>query len=166
MSILNALVGTALLLAGRKVFWLFVGGAGFVAGLSISSRLLRGPDWLTLLVGLGVGFLAALLAIVAQHFAIGLAGFLAGSYVAMQFLPLLNLDHGWLPWLAFLLGGVVGVWLIGAFLDWALISLSSLAGASLIIQAFDLGRGLDLLLFALLSAAGISIQARTLRKEK
>jgi len=166
MSILNTIIGAALLLAGRKVFWLFVAGAGFVAGLSLSSRLVRGPDWLTLLIGLGVGFLAALLAVFAQHFAIGLAGFLAGGYVAMQFLPLLNLDHGWLPWLAFLLGGVIGAWLVGAFLDWALVILSSLAGASLIVQAFDLGRGLGFLLFALLAAVGISIQARELRKEK
>ncbi|MFZ5910856.1 MAG: hypothetical protein ACOYYU_12650 [Chloroflexota bacterium] len=166
MSILNALIGAALLLAGRKVFWLFVAGAGFVAGLSLAARLVRGPDWLTLLIGLGVGFLAALLAVFAQRFAIGLAGFLAGGYVAMQFLPLLNLDHGWLPWLAFLLGGVIGVWLVGAFLDWALVILSSLAGASLIVQAFDQHRGLGFLLFALLVAVGISIQARELRKEK
>ncbi len=166
MSILNTLIGVALLLAGRKVFWLFVAGAGFVTGLSLASRLVRGPDWLTLLIGLGIGFLVALLAVFAQHFAIGLASFLAGGYVAMQFLPLLNLDHGWLPWLAFLLGGVIGAALVGAFLDWALVILSSLAGASLIVQAFDLHRGLGFLVFALLAALGISIQARELQKEK
>lgn len=164
MPILNALIGAALMLAGRKVFWLFVAGAGFVTGLSLASRLVHSPDWMTLLIGLGVGFLAALLAVFVQHFAIVLAGFLAGGYIAMQFLLLLNLPHGWLPWLAFLPGGLIGAALVNAFLDWALITLSSLAGASLIIQTFDLQRGPGLLLFALLTAAGISTQARELRK--
>lgn len=165
MSILNALLGAALLLAGRKLFWLFVAGAGFIAGFGLASRLLRGPDWLTFLVGVGVGLLAALVAIFAQRFALILAGFLAGGYVAMYFLPLLNLEHGWLPWLIVLLGGLIGAALVGALLDWALIILSSLAGASLIVQALDLPRGLGLLTFALLTVVGLSIQARELRKE-
>ncbi len=166
MPLLNTLLGAALLFAGRKLFWLFVAGAGFVTGWTITSRLLRGPDWLTLLVGLAIGLLAALVAILAQHVAFGLAGFLAGGYIAIYFLLLLDLDRGWLPWLTFILGGILGILLISALLDWAIILLSSLAGASLIIQAFDLSRGLDLLLFALLSAVGISIQGRELRKEK
>lgn len=166
MFVLNSLLGVALLLAGRKVFWLFVAGAGFVAGFTITSRILHGPDWLTFLVGLGVGLLTALVAVFAQHFALGLAGFLVGGYIAMYFLPLLNLEHGWLPWLAFLLGGIIGVVLVSALLDWALILLSSLAGASLIIQALDLQAGLGFLVFALLATVGISIQFRQLRKEQ
>jgi hypothetical protein len=95
MSVLNALIGSALLFFGRKVFWLFVAGAGFVAGMTLTSRLFRGPDWLAISIGLGLGILAALLAIVLQRFAIGLAGFLVGGYLALQYLvPLFHLEHG------------------------------------------------------------------------
>lgn len=166
MPIFNALAGVALLFAGRKVFWLFVAGAGFVTGLVLTSRLLHGPEWLSLLIGVGIGLLVALLAIFAQYFAIGLAGFLAGGYIILGLLPLVNLDHGWLPWLAFCIGGILGAALVSAFLDWALIVLSSLTGASLISQAFDLDRVVGFLAFILLAAFGIFVQARELRKEK
>ena len=56
----------------------------------------------------------------------------------MQILPVLNLEGGWIPWLTFVVGGVIGVILVNAVLDWALIILSSLAGSALIIDAVDL----------------------------
>ena len=167
MSILNALVGSAFLFFGRKVFWLFVAGAGFIAGMSLTSRLFKGPDWLAILVGLGVGFLVALLAIIMQRFAIGLAGFLVGGFLALQFLvPFFHLDHGWLPWLAFGVGGILGLILVSAVLDWALIALSALAGAALLTEALALRDGMGLLVFVLLIAIGVSVQARELRKDR
>jgi hypothetical protein len=167
MSFLNALVGTALLFFGRKVFWLFVAGAGFVAGMALTSRLFRGPDWLAVLIGLGVGALAALLAMLLQRFAIGLAGFLVGGYLALQFLvPFFHLEHGWLPWLAFGIGGILGLILVSAVLDWALIALSSLAGASLVTEALKLRDGLGFAVFVVLIAIGVTFQARELREDR
>ena len=167
MAILNVLLGAALLFFGRKAFWLFVAGAGFVAGVSLANRILQGPEWISLLIGLGIGFLAALLAVLVQRFAIGLAGFLVGGYLSMQFLvPFFHLEHGWLPWLAFIVGGIVGVILVNAFLDWALIVLSSLAGASLVTEAINLRDALGFIGFIVLFAIGISYQARELRKDR
>ena len=166
MAILNVLIGAALLFFGRKVFWLFVAGAGFLAGLSLANRVLRGPEWLGVIIGLGIGLLAALLAVFLQRFAIGLAGFLVGGYIAWQLLPLLNLESGWLPWLAFLVGGIIGVILVSAFLDWALIGLSSLAGASLVTEALNLGVGIGFVAFVVLTAFVISYQARELQRDR
>ena len=167
MAILNILIGAGLLFFGRKVFWLFVAGAGFVAGLSLANRLLQGPEWVGVIIGLGIGLLAALLAIFLQRFAIGLAGFLAGGYLALQFLvPLFQLQHGWLPWLAFIVGGVIGVILVGVFLDWALIALSTMAGAALMIEALRLRDGIALLVFIILILVGVSYQARELRQDR
>ena len=90
MVILNIIVGAALLFFGRKVFWLFVAGVGFVAGMSLAASTFNGPDWLNITIGLVVGFVAALLAVFVQGFAISLAGFLAGGYIALQILPMLN----------------------------------------------------------------------------
>ena len=166
MAILNVLVGFALLFFGRKVFWLFVAGAGFVAGMSLAASTFNGPEWLSITIGLVIGLIAALLAVFVQHFAIGLAGFLAGGYIAIQTLPMLNLEGGWISWAAFIVGGIIGVILVGAFLDWALIILSSLAGSSLLTEAIGLRHWLDALVFIILIAIGISYQARELRKDR
>ena len=166
MAILNILFGAGLLFFGRKVFWLFVAGAGFVAGLSLANRMFQGPEWVGVVIGLGIGFLAALLAVFMQHFAISLAGFFAGGYIAFQLLPMLNLEGGWAPWLAFVIGGIIGVILVNAFLDWALIVLSALAGSTLIIDAIDLPQALAVIAFIALVVVGFSVQARELRGNK
>ena len=43
MPIINILVGAALLLLGRRLFWLFVAGVGFVAGMQLADILRRQP---------------------------------------------------------------------------------------------------------------------------
>jgi hypothetical protein len=163
MAILNVLIGIGLVFFGRRAFWLFVAAAGFVAGLSLANQLFQGPEWVGLVVGLGIGLLAALLAVVVQRFAIGLAGFLVGGYIALQVLPALNIETGWSATvLTFIIGGVIGLILIGMFLDWALIALSTLAGAALVVDALNLDGGLALIVFVILVAVGVVFQAREL----
>ena len=167
MAMLNIILGAALLFFGRKAFWLFVAGAGFVAGLSIANNILEVPESIALIIGIGIGLLAGLLAVFVQRFAINLAGFLVGGYIALQFLPILNLEGGW--WttvLTFIVGGIIGVVLVGLFLEWALISLSSLAGASLVTEALNLSNGITLVVFIILIIIGVVFQARELRQDR
>ena len=164
MTIINVLVGVALLFFGRRAFWLFVAGAGFVAGLSLANSILQVPESVGLIIGILIGLLAALLAVFVQRFAISLAGFLVGGYIALQILPMLNIDGGWwVTVLTFIIGGAIGVFLVGMFLDWALISLSSLAGASLVTEALNLSGGLGMAVFVILIVIGVVFQARELR---
>ncbi len=166
MTMLNALLGAALLFFGRKVFWLFVAVAGFSVGMDFAARTFNGPDWLSFSIGIVVGILAGVLAVFVQRFAIGLAGFLGGGYLALQILPFLNLDYSWIPWAAFILGGILGIILVNAFLDWALIILSSGAGAAMLAGAFDLNKVIGVILFVMLAVLGISFQAREFRRER
>jgi len=166
MAILNILLGAGLLFFGRKVFWLFVAGAGFVAGLSLANSILQVPETVGVIISLGIGLLAALLAVFMQQFAISLAGFLVGGYIVLQILPLLNLDMNIGTWLVFIIGGIIGVILVNAILDWALIILSSLAGASLVSEALDLRDGIAFVVFIILIAIGVTYQARELRKNR
>ncbi len=85
VDILNLLVGILLLFLGRRIFWLFVGGVGFVAAIDLVSRLaMPWPTWLTLVVALAAGLVGALLAILLQEVAVGIAGFLAGGYIVLH----------------------------------------------------------------------------------
>jgi arginine exporter protein ArgO len=61
------------------------------------------------------------------------------------------------------IGGLLGLILVSAVLDWALIALSSLAGASLVTEALNFHNVLAFMVFVVLIAIGVSFQARELR---
>ena len=83
MSSINILVGAALVFFGRRLFWLFVAGVGFVVGMMLATDWL-GSDagLLNFLIALGVGVIGALLSVFLQRMAFALAGFLSGGYLA------------------------------------------------------------------------------------
>jgi hypothetical protein len=167
-TVLSALVGLALLVLGRKLYWLFVGGIGFVAALGLATRFVGAmPEWLQILVAVVVGLVGALLAILAQKVAIGLAGFVGGGLILALGLEMFGLDLTGLWWLAaFVVGGLIGAFVVSAAFDWALILLSSLAGASLIVEALPLGRLLEIVVYGTAVVAGIVAQAALRRAEK
>ncbi len=43
MVILEILLGIALLVAGHRLFWLFVGAMGFILGLFLAALVLKRP---------------------------------------------------------------------------------------------------------------------------
>jgi hypothetical protein len=166
LSIVNLLLGVALLLAGRKLFWLFVGVIGFITGMQLAARFWNGPDWTALLIGIIVGIIFALLAVFIEALAIGIAGFLAGGFILTTFTNMLGLNEGLLFWVLFAIGGMIGLLLVMFLFDWALITLSSLAGASLIVQSVFPGGGMGSLLYIVLVIAGIVIQGLILTREE
>jgi Domain of unknown function (DUF4203) len=160
--ILAIVVGLALLFFGRQLFWLFVGGVGFAAGLALATKVLEGqPDWLVLAIALLAGLIGALLSIFVQRLAIGLAGFFAGGYALLTLATKLGYQD-W-AWLAFLGGGALGALLVVALFDWALILLSALTGALLVVNYLPLEPAATLLVFAVLLVAGLAAQAGQLK---
>jgi hypothetical protein len=69
-------------------------------------------------------------------------------------------------WIVYILGGVIGVILISLLFDWALIALSSLAGASLILQSFLPQNAAGGILFFILFLLGVLIQGSILRRDR
>jgi hypothetical protein len=154
------IVGGVLLTLGRKIFWFLVAGIGFFIAYDLALRFLRGqPEWVTILLAIGVGLLGALLAIFLKNAAIWLVGFLGGGYFALSALGLLGLNQGIFGWIGFIVGGIIGCILIGLFFDWALIIISSFGGAAMIAQALrHLGPPLTYVLFIGLFILGLVIQ--------
>jgi len=166
LNFLDAVLGGALLLFGRKLFWLFVGVIGFLIGAQIAARFIRGPELLTIGAGLLLGIIFAVLAIFVQTLAIGVAGFLGGGYILLSLGALLGLDRGLSGGILFIIGGAIGVALIVWLFDWALISISALTGSSMIVDAFRLGRGAAALIFLILLLIGVAVQGAALNAEK
>jgi hypothetical protein len=166
MTMIRALLGVVLLLTGRKLYWLFVGVIGFVLGFGLASIAFGSEsEWALLAIGLTVGVLGAVLAVFVQGLAVGLAGFLAGGFILTTLSNLIEFSQVMPAWLLFLIGGILGAIMVRVLFDWALILLSSLAGAGLIVNALDAKQWLGALLFLALFVIGMIIQAGTLRKK-
>jgi Domain of unknown function (DUF4203) len=163
-NLLSVVVGILLLFLGRKVFWFFVAVIGFLWGLQLASQLFSAESQILILaVAIAIGLLGALLAVFLQHLAVGFAGFLAGAHLFSAFSSLLQWQTGPFLFVFSLVGGVIGAILAVMLLDWALIVLSSLVGASLICQALPLQQALTLLCFVVLTVLGILIQSSFIR---
>jgi hypothetical protein len=163
MNLLSILLGIISLTLGRRVFWFFVGVIGFAAGVILARRFFPGQSDLTVLViALGAGLAGSVLALALQGLAIWVAGFLAGGYLANALIGLVGGQTGQLTWISFVIGGILGAILMFVLFDWALIILSSLTGASLIVQNIQMPSQLEVLAFLALLAAGILIQAQGL----
>ena len=167
MPIISLLVGIALLLFGRRLFWLFVAALGFAVGLQLAPYLMQNPPlWLSLAVSLVLGLVGALLAFLLQKLAIGIAGFLVGGRIAVAVVAAFMVQHAQYYGITFVIGGILGAILLLLLFDWALIIFSSIEGARLIASSVHLpSTGLTILVVAL-TIFGIIVQAAFFRRRR
>lgn len=158
-------LGFALLLAGRRLFWLFVGVLGFVATDEfIAPMLSKNDPVVALIVAVIAGLGGALLAIFLQKVAIGLAGAIAGAYYLHVLLGGIGAQDPRVEWIALLIGAVVGALLLLFLFRWALILFSSIVGAHLIVStmhALSLSPDMRVVLFLGLLVGGLIFQGRS-----
>ncbi|HEV2054529.1 MAG TPA: hypothetical protein VGV06_05055 [Methylomirabilota bacterium] len=143
-SVAGILVGLVLLGYGRRLYWAFVAGVGFLTGLALGSRLLPGqPEWMILTVALVLA--------------------LAGGGIGLLLLRQQGITGDVPAWVVYLVAGIVGLVLVRTLFEWALIVLSSLAGAGLIGAGVEgrivLSQGLACLLVIAVALIGIAVQA-------
>jgi len=165
MVLVRVLVGIAVLVLGRQLFWLFVAAVGFIYGMDAAGRFMGGqPDLVIVGVALVFGAACAVLAYFLQWAAVAVAGFLVGGRMALAFLSGVGWPDPESAWIVFTIGGVIGALLVIALFDWALIILSSLMGAALIAEAVHLRPGANLAGLLALALVGIVIQAGATRR--
>ena len=166
MTFLYLAAGAALLILGRKLFWLFVGVLGFLFGMTLAPQILPNQSQTVILVlALIIGVIGSVLAVLVQKVMIGLAGFMAGGYLVYALLPMLGLSLGSFLWVAIVVGGILGALLASSMFDWALVLLSSGVGASMITKELSLPQPLGLVLLVALIIVGIIIQGNIKSKE-
>ena len=135
VPIIGVVIGVAILLFGRKLFWLFVAALGFAMGLEIAAYFMREPPvWMTLLVALVLGVLGALLAILLQKLAIAVAGFIAGGRIAWALAAAFWVEHAHYRGITFVIGGILCALLLLALFDWVLILFIVLAVIGVVVQ--------------------------------
>lgn len=164
-------IGIALLIAGRKLYWLALGGVGFFLGLWLADQILNlRSTGLELGLGFLLGVLAAYLTTAAQRLAVSLGGFFLGGAltywvavwgVTSQGWP----NSGWI-WLFVFVGAVFGTLVGSVLFEASLVALTSLAGALLIAQNSQIGQPHESWLFLILLAVGMVAQSGRSRRPR
>lgn len=170
MALVNLLLGIVLLFLGRRLFWFFVGVAGFLVGMNLAEQYFTGPQGIKLLIAIIAGIIGAVIAVFLQRVAVAVAGFVLGGYITVELMREFALlpsayagVHNITISIPFVIGGIIGAILLLILFDWALIVLSSLVGASLIVHSVNLQHQITLIAIMVLAVIGIAVQAGMLR---
>ncbi len=165
--VLPILISIAMLFAGRRLFWFVIAVLGFYLGMKLAPLFIEAPTQSTLfMISAGIGILSAVVAIILQKMAIGIAGFLVGGYGAFVAMNKLGVHLGFLSWLPIVVLGIAGVMLAAFVFEWALILISSVGGAYLLVTSLSLTEPLEVPVFVVAALSGIFVQAKSMRKGK
>jgi hypothetical protein len=166
LTAVSLIAGLLLLLAGRKLIWLFVGLLAFAVSVGFLGRFFPNLEPNTLLlVSVVLGALGAVAAVALAKAAVWVGGFLGGGYVGMIVWEMLFPASAALPWVALVLGGILGILLARFLFESILIVGSSAAGAALLVQTLGAKEVPGLLLLILLAVIGVVVQGRFLRRK-
>ena len=164
MVIFEIVLGLALLVAGRRLFWLFVGAMGFILGLILAGIVFKGqPEWVIIVASLALGLVGAVLARSFQQLMLVLAGFVAGGYIISSLITMFHFNIPVNSQILFILCGLIGAALVTSLFDLAVIVLSSVSGAALVADNLSLSQQNIIILFLVLVIIGIAIQAGWLK---
>lgn len=167
MRIYPVIAGIILLLFGRKLFWLFLGIAGFLFGMEITPLFFGGqPQWLQLCLALGMGCLGALLAMLAQRVAFAFAGFSAGMYLALMLAPSFAGAESDTVLLIAIGAGIIGAVCAALIMDSAITILACLIGAGAIVGELHTDHSLQILAFVILAVSGFLFQEKLFPEAK
>ncbi len=159
MVILTTMIGFAVLVIGRHLFWVFVSGMGFVLGLIYGGQYLSTqPQWMILLISATIALLGALLAYALQRVAAGLIGYATGWYLTVILVHYLSLDLGEFEHTVPIAAGIISGLLIMRYFDWGAIILSSLAGAAIIVSGMAYPYRVEMIMLGSLTLLGVMIQ--------
>ena len=167
VTIVGVLIGIVILFFGRKLFWLCVAAVGFAVGVQIAPLLVNeASSLLALVIALVLGVLGAFLAFFIQKVAIAVLGFLAGGKLATAIAAAFFVQHAQYSTIIFVIGGIIGAILLMAVFGWALIVVSSLIGAYLIVfqDVIVLPQTGSTIVFTGLAILGIFVQAVSFRR--
>lgn len=159
MTVLSMITGLLLLLAGRRLFWVSVACVGFIVAYHLTLATgMGGPAWIAWALPLGIGLVGALVALVYQKIAVVLAGFMIGGLIVTDLFHLLGIYDGIFSLIILVAGGIAGAIAMLVIFDWALIVLSSLAGAFVIVQSMGLDNTMGNSAILVLALLGTMVQ--------
>jgi hypothetical protein len=136
-AVVLILLGAVALFFGLRLFWLFAAVVGFALGWWLVGLFFRDLGILQVIIGLIVGLILAGLTRFLGKWAIRIVAGLAGFVMLPLLLGSLGMLGGMSELIWSVLGFVLGFVLAVFMADWAVIILSALLGAGLIMSGVD-----------------------------
>jgi MFS family permease len=175
MNIAYLICGVVLLVAGRRLYWLFVAAVGFGAGALLAQEFFPGSggadaqnSWMAFAIAILGGIAGAILAVLFQKLAVALAGAAAGGFFGWTLFEAMGAES--FAWIGLIIGAVLGGILVLKLFDWGLIVVSSLAGAGFLIDGVQLEKSTEGWLLVAAFLFGLLVQgvqlARARRKKE
>ena len=163
MELISIAVGVLLLLVGRRMFWLFVGLAGFLCGFQSGQMFFPEQAMLGIVLGLLLGVVGIFVAVFFQRLSFAIGGFFAGGYLGLAVCSHFQWEA--LSHVCFVAAGLLCAILAYKWMDWGIIVLSAFAGASAIVFSamVPLSPTWRFVVFLLLAIVGCVVQGHAFR---
>ena len=130
--VVTIVLGAAALFFGLRLFWLFAAVVGFAVGWWLVGLVFQGSSVLHVIVGLIAGLVLAILTRWLGKWAVRIVAGLAGFVMLPMLLGNLGMLGGLSQFIWAMLGFVLGFVFAVFMADWAVIILSALLGAALV----------------------------------
>jgi hypothetical protein len=166
---ITAILGFILLVAGHQLYWLFVGGVGFIAGGLVANQLqIAQSPWELLTFSMATGVLGILLGFYLKKWAVALAAALSGVYIIQSITEVFGWSAGLQSWPILLAVALIFAVLVVVWFDWAVILISTLSGTVLVVrnvQIAAVGPGAIVLVLVLIGLSAQFILSQYSRPE-
>lgn len=164
MLIIRGVIGGILLFLGRELNFLFAAAMAALIGFRLVPLLpANRPSWADIAFVLTLAVIAALIVLLNERVGYFLSGFLAGGYFLAEYY---SPGGGLLPWLPFVIGGVIGSLILGLLTEWALILVSAAIGAMYVLNLFRLSPTAEVLIGSGLFIVGALTQVIIMQAQK
>jgi hypothetical protein len=164
MLIVRGVIGGILLFLGHELNFLFAGAMAALLGVRLTPLLPpQWPWWTDYAFIIGLGLIAAGAVLISERAGYFISGFLAGGLILVEYY---SPDTLTVPWLPFVVGGIIGALVVGVFTDWALILVTAAIGAAYLLNLFALDPMLEILIGAGLFIVGALTQVIIMQSQR
>jgi hypothetical protein len=164
MLIIRGIVGGILLFLGHELNFIFAGAMAALIGFRLTPLLPpQWPSWSDAAFMITLGVIAAVLVLLNERVGYFISGFLAGGFLLIEYFAPGVLS---VPWLPFLIGGIIGSLVLGLLTEWALILVSAGIGATYVLNLFRLDPTAEILVGSGLFIVGALTQVIIMQSQK
>jgi hypothetical protein len=146
--------------SSRGFFWFFLGLAGIAFAITFIPRYFPDLSQQTLLiVSIVAGVAGGALAFALAKVLVWVGGFVGGGYLGIIVWQIVAPGPG-LPWVAAIIGGILGMLIAKLLFESVLVVASSAMGAALLVHLCGFEGTLGLVALVVLTAVGIIVQGK------